>query len=375
MIYLDCNSTTPVAAPVLEAMIPVFSADFGNPSSAHPHGQQAAGLVNAARRTVADHLACNPGRVTFTSGSTESLNLAIQGLDPGPRKRILVGATEHKAVLESALARDDMTTTVLPVLTDGTLDLEALDRELSNEVALVAVMAVNNETGVINNIRAVAERVHAAGAFLLCDATQAVGRIALSELTDADLLSISAHKIYGPKGVGALIAQKEALSALKPQVWGGGQERGLRAGTTNVPGIVGLAAALQLVESERDVEAKRQRQLRDSLLEGLQARISGVRLNGSLDQMVCNTLNVRIVGVDGDALLVNLESVQASTGSACQSSVPGPSHVLTAMGLTNSEAEQSIRLSIGRFTSETDIAEAIEDISRAVQRVRDLEAA
>jgi len=377
MIYLDCNATTPVAESVLEEMLPVFTEDYGNPSSTfHEPGRRAADRVDRAREMVAASLGANPGRVVFTSGSTEALNLTIKGLDlPSGRSRILVGATEHKAVLEAAAARPDASVELVPVHADGTVDLDALAATLGDDVALLALMAVNNETGVIHPIAAAIELAAEQGVLTLCDATQAVGRIPLDAAATADYVAISAHKIYGPKGVGCLIGSRAGLSALRPVASGGAQERGLRSGTLNVPGIIGLGAAVTLVTADQSLEVEREVLLRDRLQEQLVARLRGVEVNGHLDQRVCNTLNVRFKGADGEAILANLRHVAASTGSACQSAVPAPSHVLRAMGMAPAEAEQSLRFSLGRFTTEADIGAAVEDIVAAVARVRELEAA
>lgn len=377
MIYLDCNATTPVAESVLEEMLPVFTDDYGNPSSTfHEPGRRAAARVDRAREMVAAPLGANPGRVVFTSGSTEALNLAIKGLDlPPGRSRILVGATEHKAVLEAAAARSDASVEMVPVHADGTADLDALAATLRDDVALLALMAVNNETGIIHPIAPAIELAAEQGVLTLCDATQAVGRMPLDAAAAADFVAVSAHKIYGPKGVGCLIGSRAGLSALRPVASGGAQERGLRSGTLNVPGIVGLGAAVALVTADQVLEVERQVRLRDRLHGELAARLRGVEVNGHPGQRVCNTLNVRFEGTDGEAVLANLQQVAASTGSACQSAVPAPSHVLRAMGLTSAEAEQSLRFSLGRFTTASAIDSAVEDIVAAVARVRDLEAA
>ena len=375
MIYLDYNATTPVAEGVLEEMLPAFTADFGNPSNtSHAPGRRASRLVDVARERVGTVLQANPGRVIFTSGSTEALNLAIKGLTlPPGRNRFLIGATEHKAVLEAAAARTDVTAELLPVRGDGTLDLDALEDALADDVALVAYMAVNNETGVIHPIAKVQARAASVGAMTLCDATQAVGRIALDDVAKADLVALSAHKIYGPKGVGCLVGSREGLRALNPVVSGGGQERGLRSGTLNVPGIVGLGAAVALVTADLDIESERQRQLRDLLQSQIQERLGDVHLNGHPELRVCNTLNLRFEGADGEAILTNLRQVAASAGSACQSAVPVASHVLRAMGLTAVEADRSLRFSLGRPTTAKEIEAAVDDVVSAVTRVRELE--
>ncbi len=375
MIYLDCNATTPVAPHVLEEMLPAFTAAYGNPSNtAHEAGRRAADLIDLARERVAAPFGTAPARVVFTSGSTESLNLVIKGLElPARRNRILVGSTEHKAVLEAAAARSDARIETVPVLADGLLDLEALETRLCDDVALVAVMAVNNETGVIHPLDEAFRLARQCGALILCDATQAVGRMGLEMVATADFVSVSAHKIYGPKGAGCLIGSREGMTSLRPIASGGAQERGLRSGTLNVPGIIGLGAATSLVTSEQAGEIARQGALRDRLHEQLAARVEGVHLNGHGEQRVCNTVNLRFERADGEAILANLQNVAASVGSACQSAVPAPSHVLRAMGLSATEAEQSLRFSLGRFITETDIDAAVDDIVAAVTRVRELE--
>lgn len=376
MIYLDHNATTPVAGPVLDEMLPVFSTRFGNPGSTyHGPGRVAAALVDDARSRVAAAFDASPSRVVFTSGSTEAINLAIKGLELRGRSRMLVSATEHKAVLESAEARPGVAVDRIPVNADGRVDLDALQLMVNDDVALIAVMAVNNETGVINDFATVSEIARNKGCLTLCDATQAVGRIDLRSFTGADILVMSAHKVYGPKGIGALVATRQAHAALGAQISGGGQERGLRSGTLNAPGIVGLAAAVDLVLHTMPTAVDRQRHLRDRLERELAQRLGGVHLNGSRDHRVCNTVNLRFDGADGEAILANLDVVAASTGSACQSAVPAPSHVLLAMGLTSAQAEQSLRFSLGLETTDEQITAAIEDIVRAVQRVRSLEAA
>lgn len=376
MIYLDHNATTPVAETVLEKMLPVFSTHFANPNSTHHRlGRLAATLVDAARERVAAAFGASPGRVVFTSGSTEAINLAIKGLDLQGRTRILVGATEHKAVLEAAESRADARVERVPVHPSGRLDIDALEATLADDVALVAVMAVNNETGVINDVAAASELARAHGCLTLCDATQAVGRIELGSIGDPDMFVLSGHKIYGPKGVGGLVANRTAHAALGALISGGGQERGLRSGTLNTPGIVGLGAAVDLALSELPTEPGRQRDLRNRLEREIAGRLGGVHVNGSEITRACNTANLRFDGADGEAILTNLDAVAASTGSACQSAVPAPSHVLLAMGLTSTEADQSLRFSLGRETTDNDITAAVEDIVRAVERIRSLEAA
>ena len=374
MIYLDHNATTPVAPCVLEEMLPVFEVGFGNPgNTSHEAGRLAAEFVEGARKRVADSLATSASRVIFTSGSTEALNQVIKRLTlTGDRKRILVGATEHKAVLEAARARTDATVEKLPVLRDGTVDLEVLGQTLRDDVALVALMAANNETGTKHPVEIAFAMARQVGAFTLCDATQALGRIPLTEFSSADFIALSAHKLYGPKGVGCLILSRDGLTSLNPLIDGGGQERGLRSGTTNVPGVVGLAAAVEMVCRESATETLRLTKLRDRLHGELAERLPLISLNGHPFERLCNTLNLRFEGADGEAVLANLREVAASSGSACQSAVPAPSHVLMGMGLSSVEAEESLRFSLGRLTDELQIDLAVDDIVSAVERVRKL---
>jgi cysteine desulfurase len=374
MIYLDHNATTPVAEKVLEEMLPVFGADFGNPSNtSHEPGRRAADCVQRSRERIAEAVRNSPSRVIFTSGATEALNHVIKGLSlRGDRKRLLIGATEHKAVLEAASARKDALVEIVPVLRDGTINLEALNQSLREDVALVALMAANNETGSLHPIQTAFDMAKQVGALTLCDATQALGRMPVEAFSSADFVSLSAHKIYGPKGIGCLIASRAGVSSLTPLIDGGGQERGLRSGTTNVPGVVGLGVAVELVCQEWERESARLRRLRDRLHHGLVESIPSLVLNGHPHRRLCNTINIRFIGADGEAVLANLREVAASTGSACQSAVPAPSHVLTAIGLSSVEADESLRFSLGRMTTESEIDTAITDIASAVERVRKL---
>ncbi len=373
MIYLDYNATTPVAESVLDEMLPAFTGHFGNPSNTHHSaGRRACALVDQARERVAAPFGANPTRVIFTAGATESLNLAIKGVKlPSGRTRILVGATEHKAVLEAGAARRDAQVESVAVLSDGTLDLNAFAAALADDVALVAVMAVNNETGVIHPVQEAFDLARECGALTLCDATQAVGRIGLQDLSSLDFVALSAHKIHGPKGVGCLIGSRDGLAALTAIASGGGQERGLRSGTLNVPGIVGLGAAVEYATTDISVQVQNSTRLRDKLHFELDSRLFGTYLNGNADSRACNVLNLRFDDADGEAILANLQEVAAATGSACQSAIPVPSHVLRAMGLTPTEAEQSLRFSLGRYTTDEEIDAAVEDIVSAVGRVRD----
>lgn len=383
MIYLDYNATTPVDPRVLEAMLPAFTRDFANPASEHTAGRRAAELVERARHEVARLVGTRHRDIVFTAGATEAANLAIRGVlgGSGPRRaRVLVGATEHRAVAaaaEAAAAGGGGKVEPVEVHRDGTLDLDHLHRLLADDVALVAVMAANNETGVINDVPAAAALTRRAGAVLLCDVTQAAGRIPV-RLGDwgVDLAVWSAHKLYGPKGVGALAADRAVRRRLTPLIAGGGQERGLRSGTVNTAGIVGFGHASRLAAAELEADAERQRRmvrLLRTLLTDRLARVPvAVEVNGAGAPRLPNTVNLRFAGVDADAVLSCLPDVAVSSGAACGAADPRPSHVLLAMGLGADAALQSLRFSVGRPTTEQEVRTAAERVAAAVTRVRAL---
>lgn len=375
VIYLDNNATTMPAPEVLAAMSEALL--LGNPASQHAAGRRADGAVEAARALVAGATGCRPGQVTFTSGSTESINLAILGAwrhhvrqgQARSRFRIAVGATEHPAVLEAAheLTREGAEVVELPVLADGRIDVDAARALIDGRVFMVSVMAANNETGVINPVADIATIAHRRGAHVHTDATQAMGRIVVDMTAwDVDLMSISGHKFHGPRGVGALLHTRAV--PLEPLMYGGGQERGLRPGTHNAPGIVGLGAAAAFVPNLL-ASAEGIARLRDLLFELLCDGLPNVSRNGSADCVLGNTLNVRFAGADNEAVLSGLRTVMCSTGSACASGKPEPSHVLTAMGLSKAEAEESIRFSLSNATTEEDVRSAAAEVVDSVQYV------
>lgn len=381
MVYLDYNATTPVDGRVVESMLPVFERDFGNPSSAnHDTGAKAANLVDEARQTIAYVVGMKPTDVIFTSGATEANNLTLQGLASGKDDplNIVVGATEHKSVMEpcKVLKERGARITTIGVNSDGTIDLGALENALSNvDTDIVSIMAANSETGVLHPINKVAELAYKYRALFHCDATQAIGKVPFDggEL-GIDMITLSSHKIYGPKGCGALVASKNARKKLQGMLYGGGQEDDLRSGTLNVPGIVGFGKACEIAWDEGSAESFRQAKLRDSFEEQIMRSISGVTINGKDAQRLPNTSNIRIAGVMAYAVIVNAKEVEISTGSACTSSAIEPSHVLTAMGLSSDEADESIRISVGRYTTQNDIDMAVRSITAAVQYVRGKEA-
>jgi cysteine desulfurase len=377
-VYLDFNATTPVDQRVLEAMLPYFTARFGNAASAHAVGVAARRAVEEAREKVAAAIGAYAGQVVFTSGATESVNLAIKGtaLAAHPkRSRIVTVATEHKAVLDAsrALARFGIGVQVVGVDRDGLPDLDELADTIDDQTAVVSVMAANNETGVIAPISVIAELAHRRGALMHCDATQAVGKIGFDvQDAEVDLASFSAHKIYGPQGMGALYVRSGDSNSLVPLIDGGGHERGLRSGTLNTPGCVGFGEAARLASGEWEIEAERLRTLRDRLEATLTTTLEGVSVNGSKTPRLPGTTNVRIAGTDSDAMMLAMPDVAVSSGSACTAASPSPSHVLRAMGLSYEEAQECLRLSLGRGTTIEDIDYAISAIKGAANRVREL---
>ncbi len=376
-LYLDNLATTPVDARVLEAMLPYFTTHFGNASSkSHSFGWSAAAAVDLARQQVAELIGAAEREIVFTSGATEANNLAIKGVAAFHRERgkhIVTCATEHPAVLDccTALESEGFEVTRLAVDRHGRIELDELRDVLDDGTILVSIMAANNEIGTIQPIREIASLAKERGALVHCDAAQAVGKILLDvEALGVDLMSISAHKMYGPKGQGALFVRgRNPRVRLRAQIEGGGQERALRSGTLNVPGIVGLGAACALATAEMGTEAARITELRDNLHEGLARRLRDVHLNGHPEYRLPGCLNLRLGEVDGAQLLVGLrEHIALSSGSACASGTSEPSHVLRAIGVTDSEAFSSVRFGLGRFTTRHEVEGAIERVVEEMGR-------
>ena len=376
-IYLDHNATTPVEKEVLEAMLPWFSVNFGNAaSSTHAYGWAAAEAVKIAREEVAKAIGAQTEEIIFTSGATESINLALKGvaeLYASKGDHIITVATEHKAVLDTCehLQKTGKRLTVLPVDTCGRIDLSALKSALTEKTLLVSVMYANNETGVIHPIREIADVVHEAGAFLFCDATQAIGKVAVDvEEEGIDLLALSGHKIYGPKGIGALYLKKRnPRVAVAAQIHGGGHERGFRSGTLNVPGIIGMGKAISLAKTRLEADFRKISALRDKLEAGL-LEIEETHINGLGPLRLPNTSNISFHYTDGEALVKTLKDLAVSTGSACTSAKMEPSHVLKAMGIPDNFAYSSIRFSLGRSTTESQIDHAIAHVREGIDRLR-----
>jgi cysteine desulfurase len=378
MIYLDSHATTPVDSRVLDAMLPFFSEHFGNASSRnHPFGWKAAKAVEQARGEVADLIGARFRDIVFTSGATESNNLAIKGVAaraPGTRRHLVTVATEHRAVLDPCLAleREGFRVTCLGVQPDGLINLDELRVAVGDDTLLVSVMAGNNEIGVLQPLNEISRIVKDRGAIFHCDAVQAAGVVPIDvRALGIDLLSLSAHKMYGPKGVGALYVSKATPSiAIKPLLDGGGHERGYRSGTLNVPGIVGFGKAAELCREGNPAEAERLKTLRDRLLSGL-TTLDGVWVNGSMEHRLPQNLNVRIDDIAGEALLTALANdVAISSGAACATASAEPSHVLRALGLADAEARASLRFGFHRFNTDQEVDSVVSIVVGSVKRLR-----
>jgi cysteine desulfurase len=373
-VYLDHNATTPLDPRVLEAMVEVLREDFGNPSSLHWFGQQARARLDEARAQVARLIGATPSEIVFTGSGTEADNMAVRGAAGAaraPRRKIVYSAVEHHAVMNTAraLAEEGWPVEVAKVGSDGVVDLDDLRARVDGETALVAVMRANNETGVIQPVEEVVAIARAAGALVHCDAVQAAGKIPVDvKGLDVDTLVLSAHKFYGPKGVGVLYVKRG--TRLTPLARGGSQERNRRAGTENVAGIVGLGRAAALAADDLRAEAPRLEALRDRLQSRLLA-IPGARRNGD-GPRVPNTLNVSFEGIEAESLLMALDlgGIAVSTGAACAAGAVEPSHVLRGMGLPMERVQGSIRLSLGRSSTEAAVDRAADAIAAAVDKQR-----
>ncbi len=374
-IYLDHQATTPVDPRVLDVMWPWFSETFGNAhSEQHVWGRQAAEAVEVARAKVASLIGAEAREIVFTSGATESNNLAIKGsvrfaLRHGRGKHVITVATEHKCVLESceALVEDGAEVTCLPVDVDGFMNPAALAESIREDTVLVSVMAVNNEIGVIQPLAEIGAICHARGVLLHTDAAQAAGKIDLDvNAMDIDLLSISGHKMYAPKGIGALFVRRRPRTRLLAEISGGGQERGFRSGTLPVPLTVALGEAAEIAQNELAREGERLETLRGQMLARLLAALGDVAVNGSLVHRVPGNLNIGFAGIDAEALMGEVPELAISTGSACTSASVEPSYVLKALGLSDADAGASVRIGFGRFTTQAEIEAAADLLSAAV---------
>ena len=378
-IYLDNQATTQVDPRVLDAMMPYFKAEFGNAASrTHSFGWAAEAAVDRAREQIAELIRADARDIVFTSGATESDNLAIKGVAAVRREKgghIITQTTEHHAVLDSckALERRGFDVSVLPVDRYGRVEPETVSDEIGDNTVLVSVMAANNEIGTVQPLDEIGAICRERNVLFHCDAAQAVGKLPIDvQALGIDLLSISAHKLYGPKGVGALYVRSRPRVRLVAEIDGGGHERGMRSGTLNVPGIVGLGAACELAGAEMSAEGVRLRRLRERLKTRLFDGLDDVFFNGHPEQRLDGNLNASFEGVDGESLMVGLSEIALSSGSACTSAALEPSYVLRALGVPNRLAESSIRFGIGRFNTETEIDHVAGRVIGEVGRLREI---
>jgi cysteine desulfurase len=372
--YLDYNSTTPIDPRVLEAMLPFLKDNFANPSSTHHFGQSMNEKVKQAREQISDFINAESNELIFTSGATEAINMAIKGVAENysnKGKHITIVSTEHKAVLDTChdLERKGFEVTYLPVQSSGLIDLAELEKAIRLDTILVSIMYVNNETGVIQPIKEIASLAHESGALFMTDATQALGKIKIDvDALGVDLLCFSGHKMYAPKGVGALYVRQSGNKVkLTPQIHGGGHEHGLRSGTLNVPGIVALAKACEIAQSDMNQDSLRVTSLRNELENDL-LQVEGAFVNGHRENRIYNTSNICFPNLDANVLIGKLKNIAVSNGSACTSAVMEPSHVLSAMGLSQDEAFGSLRFTLGRFNTQKDVILAAKLIKEYLNR-------
>ena len=379
-IYMDNHATTPVDPRVLEAMLPYFREKFGNAASrSHPFGWEAEQAVEKARKQIADLIGATPKEIVFTSGATESDNLAIKGVAEMYAEKgnhIITVATEHKAVLDTCkrLAKHGASVTFLPVLADGLIDLDTLRTAITEKTILVSVMHANNEIGVLQPIREIGRIARERSVLFHTDATQSVGKVPVNVNDDnIDLMSLSAHKIYGPKGIGALyVRRKNPRVQLTAQMDGGGHERGMRSGTLNVAGIVGMGEACAICQAEMAEESARLAALRDRLKDRLYAELDEIYINGSMESRLPNNLNVSFAYVEGESLLMGIHDVAVSSGSACTSATLEPSYVLRALGVAEDLAHTSIRFGLGRFNTQEEVDYVARRVIEVVKKLREL---
>jgi cysteine desulfurase len=377
-IYLDYQATTPTDERVVQAMLPYFTEKFGNPhSTSHVYGWEAEEAVEVARGQVASLIGADAKEIVFTSGATEANNMALRGVIgflAGRKSHIVTCVTEHMCVLETArtLEREGAKVTYLPVGPDGLIDLAKLEAAITDDTALVSIMAVHNEIGVVQPIAEIGAICRARKVLFHTDAAQAVGKIPLDvEAMNIDLMSISAHKVYGPMGVGALYVRRRPRVRLKPLFTGGGQERGLRSGTVPAPLCVGFGAACAIAEAELGAESERLRALREKIFAGIMDRVPDAVLNGHPSRRVPGNLNFSFPGVDAETLMANLRDLAMSSGSACTSADLEPSYTLRALGISDALAQSSLRIGFGRFTTDDEADYAVQRIAEEVMHLRE----
>jgi len=379
-IYMDNHATSPMDPRVFDAMRPYFLEQFGNAASRnHSFGWQAEEAVERARKQIAELIGANPKEIVFTSGATESNNLALKGVAEMYAERgnhIITAATEHKAVLDTCkrLEKEGLRVTYLPVQQNGIVDLDMLRGAITDKTILISIMYANNEIGVLQPIAEIGKIAKEKGILFHTDATQAVGKVPVNVIKDnVDLMSLSGHKMYGPKGVGGLyVRRRNPRVQLTAQMDGGGHERGMRSGTLNVPGIVGLGEACALCQKEMAEEARRLGYLRDKLKDRLLAQLDEVYINGTMEHRLPNNLNISFAYVEGESLLMGINDVAVSSGSACTSATLEPSYVLKALGAGDDLAHSSIRFGLGRFNTEEEVDYVAEKVVDVVKKLREL---
>ncbi|OFX06130.1 MAG: IscS subfamily cysteine desulfurase [Alphaproteobacteria bacterium RIFCSPHIGHO2_12_FULL_66_14] len=378
-IYLDYQATTPLDPRVLEAMMPYFTYKFGNAHSrSHSYGWEAEEGVEKARAQVAKLIGADEKEVIYTSGATESNNLAIKGVADfykDRRNHVVTTVTEHKCVLDTCrhLEQEGFTVTYLPVQQNGLVDLDVLRAAVTDKTVVVSIMAVNNEIGVIQPLAEIGKICREKGAFFHTDAAQAAGKIPLDvEAMNIDLMSISGHKIYGPKGIGALYVRRKPRVRLAAMIHGGGQERGFRSGTLPTPLCVGLGEAAEICMKEMDAEAVRLTKLRDRMLKGLNAKLPEIYVNGDLEHRIPGNLNISFAHVEGESLMMGIKNLSVSSGSACTSASLEPSYVLRALGVEEEMAHTSLRIGLGRFTTEHEVDTAVDELVHHVTKLREM---
>ncbi|KAG8493702.1 hypothetical protein CXB51_011733 [Gossypium anomalum] len=378
-LYLDMQATTPVDPRVLDSMLPFYLSRYGNPHSrTHLYGWESETAVETARAQVAALIGASPKEIVFTSGATESNNISIKGVMhfyKDKKRHVITTQTEHKCVLDSCrhLQQEGFEVTYLPVGSDGLIDLDRLRKEIRPDTGLISVMAVNNEIGVVQPVEEIGKICKEFNVPFHTDAAQALGKIKVDvEKWNVSLMSLSGHKIYGPKGVGALYMRRRPRIRVEPQMNGGGQERGIRSGTVPTPLVVGMGAACELAMKEMEYDEKRIKGLQERLLNGIREKIDGVVVNGSMDRRYVGNLNLSFAYVEGESLLMGLKEVAVSSGSACTSASLEPSYVLRALGVDEDMAHTSIRFGIGRFTTEEEIDRAVELTVKQVEKLREM---
>jgi cysteine desulfurase len=379
-IYFDNHATTQLDPRVLQAMLPYFTEHFGNAASRnHAYGWEAEEAVEKSRRQIASLIGANAKEIVFTSGATESNNLAIKGVAEMYAEKgnhIITAATEHKAVLDTCkhLEKKGCRVTYLPVMGDGRIDLDMLRDAITDKTILISIMYANNEIGVVQPIAEIGKLAKERGVLFHTDAVQAVGKIPVNVLADnVDLMSITGHKMYGPKGVGALyVRRKSPRVQLTAQMDGGGHERGMRSGTLNVPGIVGLGEACAIAQAEMPEESKRLQAMRDRLRAKFESALDEVFINGSMEHRLPHNLNMSFAYVEGESLLMGIDDIAVSSGSACTSATLEPSYVLKALGLGDDMAHTSIRFGLGRFNTDAEIDYVADKLISVVQKLREL---